>query len=853
MGQTPKEQINTIVDQGYGVNSGVYSVVNPSIEMGLDIYGQYGPYFTEDLTDADYERLAKVDTMSDYSPDESELAKRLFHNQDAEVRHDNVLGYYTSLYAGHVVGGGYRKRASSGGLTSWVLVELMKQRLVDGVIHIHAVDPDKNDGKLFKYVVSTSIKEINKGAKSRYYPGELSEVLQIVKSNPRKKYAIVGIPEFITEVRLLAEVDEQIKNQIVFTVGLVCGHQKSAKYVEALAWQNSIKPGNLIAADFRIKQPKSTAIDYLHKFTGRVDGRETTFTRGHKDLFCGSWAHGLFKAKFSDFTDNVFNEVADIVLGDAWLPEYDEDGMGNNIVIIRNAELDQIVKLAIREGALKLDIVDVETIKQSQKGLIHHERDELPYRIERQRAMGYWVPKKRFTNGKIPLIRRQIQDLRYEMATTSHEVYRQAVERGDWAYFEERMLPIMDKYKQLYMLNGDREAQLQKESIVQSVLSRIRSSLRIRTRFRAAKHKLRLRTRYRQMLTGRTDKKKQKEMMRGLHGAILTLTGYFNYGNILQRYALQEYLRQKGYSFVSYAREPLDTNDPRLKNTSDFVKRYIRRKQFDENDRFPAYIVGSDQVWRNWGMPKEQGDILYYFYDFLKDAKANRIAYAASFGVDNFQDAQIDDNLAESIRPLVKKFDAISMRERAGVDMVKKMWGEKADVVVDPTMLLTKDEYSQLVDASEFRLESTPLVFSYVLAISDEKRRLVDRLAAEFNGQAELLHPKELEVLPPVEQWLQGFRDSKFVVTDSFHGTVFAIINNTPFVVIENEYGGVARIVTLLDSFGLKDRVIAEKDIGKFQPSSLRPIEWEDVNKRLLELRRSSGEWLLSAVAGGGT
>ncbi|HFU5884200.1 TPA: coenzyme F420 hydrogenase/dehydrogenase beta subunit N-terminal domain-containing protein, partial [Enterococcus faecium] len=136
-----------------------------------------------------------------------------------------------------------------GGFATWILKELLEQKYVDYVINVKAT---QHPEKLFSYSISKSVEEIIKGSKTKYYPVELSEVLKIVKEVPGK-YAIIGLPSFIMELRLLSEIDETIKERITFMIGLVCGHQKSSKFADILAWQCGIKPGELKSIDFRKK------------------------------------------------------------------------------------------------------------------------------------------------------------------------------------------------------------------------------------------------------------------------------------------------------------------------------------------------------------------------------------------------------------------------------------------------------------------------------------------------------------------------------------------------------------------------------------------------------------------------
>lgn len=434
----------------YQVSSGVEAIVNPNLQMSLDHLGIYrsSPQTeyngTATTVRSDTELL--VNAMSDESSNEDELAEALFAEN---CSHNPILGYYQGLYAGHVSVDDFRANGSSGGLATWVLVKLLENDLVDGVIHLK---PSQESGSvLFQYSISTTTDEIKAGAKSRYYPGELSMVLTEALSTG-KRYAITGIPSFITEVRLLSNLNPQIANGIKYYVGLICGHQKSTKYAEALAWQHGIKPGDLHAIDFRKKNPDGRASQYFTEMIGVKEGREVTITQPQSQLFVANWGHGFFKPPFSDFTDDAFNETADIALGDAWLPEYDSDGNGSNVAVVRNPILHSLIKQGLAAGELKLDELDEATMIKSQAGLVHHTRDEIGYRLHKPDSKGEWRPTKRIpASNDLPFLRKRIQDTREMISAKSHLVYQQAVERDDWFYFERRMRCYTRLYSLLYL------------------------------------------------------------------------------------------------------------------------------------------------------------------------------------------------------------------------------------------------------------------------------------------------------------------------------------------------------------------------------------------------------------------
>lgn len=431
----------------YSIRSGVAAVVSDNIVIQMGDDGQYQATSTTNTRVFDDPAVLSVDAMSDDSPDEDQMGAELFGHIPG-IKHHLLLGYYQDLYAGHVLEGDYRAKGSSGGVATWILKELLEQRKIDGVIHMKTA-PAKS-GKLFTYQLSRTTDEITSGAKSRYYPGELSASLRHLKKL-KGKYAIVGIPSIIMEVRLLAKQDPAINRRIAYTIGLICGHQKSATYAENIAWQSGIKPGNLLAIDFRKKIDGRPSNDYITEITGLVDGETKTIVKSQSELFGTVWGHGFFKTQFSDYTDDTLNETADVSLGDAWLDEYIKDSGGNNIVIVRNSDIADIIRRGIRDKKLRLDRIDEATVVRSQSGLIHHTRDELPYRLYLRDRRGEWRPKKRVSaSSDFALLRKLVQRLRMRISHQSHIHYAEAVRRDDWQYFYRKMRPYTKLYSLLY-------------------------------------------------------------------------------------------------------------------------------------------------------------------------------------------------------------------------------------------------------------------------------------------------------------------------------------------------------------------------------------------------------------------
>lgn len=358
---------------------------------------------------------------------------------------------------------------------------------------------------------------------------------------------------------------------------------------------------------------------------------------------------------------------------------------------------------------------------------------------------------------------------------------------------------------------------------------------------------------------------------------ILTLPLHSNYGGLLQAWALQMVLTRMGHEAIIINRVRYCKSLPLwhrilsciknevyvmlgkrklsyklLRNLKSISEQHVRKFRYNRysgisqdimtdadlngyifKEDFDAYIVGSDQVWR----PKYSPNLMTYFLDFIKnDDSVIKIAYAASFGVDEWEFSEEQTIGAAELAPF---FDLITVRESSGIAFVEKYLNCKATHVLDPTMLLDKEDYTNLIEHPTCSLhESKGNMFCYVLDRSANLNDIIFRCSAKTGLRPyhcnyitpywQIEDPKKINdcIVPPVEQWLKSFMDAKMVVTDSFHGVVFSIIFNKPFWVVANISRGAARFTSLLEQFNLKDRIVldsSEIDWG-------RPIDWNEVN-----------------------
>lgn len=369
---------------------------------------------------------------------------------------------------------------------------------------------------------------------------------------------------------------------------------------------------------------------------------------------------------------------------------------------------------------------------------------------------------------------------------------------------------------------------------------------------------------------------------------ILTQPLHTNYGGLLQAYALQQILKGMGhdvvtdrlgvvrklplwnralrflyhavqfcilknyryypyrYLFVSFdkeskAKRSISINTERFVNTHiDTIDLLTRSNEsvIDAVRQFDAIVVGSDQVGR-----ATMSDIPTYFLSFTKAINVKRIAYAASFGTDDLNEySKMDMKIASES---IKLFDAVSVREKSGVHLCRDYFKMDAVHVLDPTMLLSKDDYLKLIE-EEDKPCSENILLTYVLDRTQEKNDIIQRVGEALhltsceNGAVKyfsnVVESNVSEcIYPSVSRWVAGFRDAQFVVTDSFHGTVFSIIFNKPFVAILNSKRGSSRFISLLSVLGLENRLISTTN--DLLEEHLKPIDYTEVNKILNDWR----------------
>lgn len=365
---------------------------------------------------------------------------------------------------------------------------------------------------------------------------------------------------------------------------------------------------------------------------------------------------------------------------------------------------------------------------------------------------------------------------------------------------------------------------------------------------------------------------------------ILTHPLMYNYGGILQNYALQSVLKDMGHEAVTIDRRPCfhygvslyavwaylsrfyknvvnhkvtrwNPNLPVNKkeydiisaNINTFINGHIDRtepsldstlEEVDRKHQFDCYVVGSDQVWLSGCCP-------LMFVNFSKRENVRKVFYAASAGERSWMD---DVSKAGQCQELSKGFQAISVREDALKAAAEKMLSREVSVVLDPTMLLEPGRYFPKGYCLD---DSHDHIFAYILDNNKLKESIISEASSELGAPVvsgfTIDSSKRIKTsLPGVEDWLRQIHSAKYVITDSFHGCAFAILFKKQFSVVINESRGRNRFSTLLSRFNLQNRVVTS-------PESLietinTPIDYTSIESILQEWRHVSLQFLTSAL-----
>lgn len=392
-------------------------------------------------------------------------------------------------------------------------------------------------------------------------------------------------------------------------------------------------------------------------------------------------------------------------------------------------------------------------------------------------------------------------------------------------------------------------------------------------------------------MTGNTDRMKDFSKI-GLLGACIEIKNN-NYGSMLQSFATQEMLRNYGISFelISYRKKYtpifIVKSIPRLLNRvvlqdkvnenekKQFIKSHpelkeeaklraqafenFRRQYFKApvasycgyemlkvgSRKYAAFLTGSDQLWSPSGLPTNLYNLMFTYDD------AVRISYASSFGV-----KEIPWYQKRRTKRYLERIPFVSCREESGAHIVKKLTGREVPVVADPTMLFDRQEWDELIPHSENRI-GRKYIFSYLLGTNEDCRRQVRKLSEVTGLPIVSIHQfveadygfgdYSIKDADPVE-FVNLIRNAECICTDSFHGSVFSIINHKKFVVF-NRYAeeNKASKNTRIDSLCKRLAITERRYSGDIVKDMEKEIVFDMIDEKMCEIRAESRKYLENA------
>lgn len=313
---------------------------------------------------------------------------------------------------------------------------------------------------------------------------------------------------------------------------------------------------------------------------------------------------------------------------------------------------------------------------------------------------------------------------------------------------------------------------------------------------------------------------------------IIGLSHSQNIGNNLLKYAIFIKLSQFGFDPYIIGKKKRYSNISFLLNT---VKVRLINKSFleiNKND-YDILMVNSDQTWR-----KQEDFLNIAFLNFSRNWNIPKFVYGASLGVQAWKYTKEEEKL---IKPLIKNFNGISVRENGSIKLIESHLGIKPVLVLDPTFLIDKKYYLNLI--KNFKLENVKdnnFIFVYTLTYSKEIQILIKNIFEKYKYKTYLI---DINVINHIQKFIYGIYKSKAVITDSFHGTVFSIIFDKPFLSFVYKERGYERFNNLKEIFNISNRIYYK---NSFPDINLLKTPLNINKKKLNALKKKSIHFLKS-------
>ena len=338
----------------------------------------------------------------------------------------------------------------------------------------------------------------------------------------------------------------------------------------------------------------------------------------------------------------------------------------------------------------------------------------------------------------------------------------------------------------------------------------------------------------------------EKYLGTGRNIGILNFWYIANRGAILTNYALNEFLKENNYNPLTIKYYHRTDIEPRKNNISTkFEKKYLQTTEYCKdylalknlNSRIKTFLVGSDQVFRDWCVNHHKQR---YFLNFA-DENSKKIAVAASFGTNQYEGSEYSKTIMQKY---LKRFDYLSVREHSGCDILKNTFKLDSIQIQDPVFYINKTKYEKIAETSKKR-EHNFLAY-YIITMTPEKQKLLEFTANKLN-----LKLVDIKRKLPVEDWLYYIKNCDFYIGDSFHGTCFALIFHKNFYslsAIQDKFD--PRIYDILKLANLEDRMLIDYNEIYTTKKYLinEKINYESKLETLNSEIEKSKQWLLHVI-----
>ena len=433
---------------------------------------------------------------------------------------------------------------------------------------------------------------------------------------------------------------------------------------------------------------------------------------------------------------------------------------------------------------------------------------------------------------------------------------------GDFWYVD-RVDPELDDQKgtSMVLVNSEKGAQL-----FETIAPKLKTLRQLPTKlletnrpFHSQAHPARERF-FELLETEKFDIAVQKALQGRFDVGLVGIWGERNYGSELTYWAQYHVLKDLGKDVLMIERPktaawggedvpPLFAQNPYPAYATVRPENKLQMRKL--NGQCDTMMVGSDQIWH----PELDGPFGEIFYLDMIHTDKRKIAYAASFGREYWQGSP---EQKRKVAYLLSRFSAVSVREKSGQDLCKKLFNVQAEWVLDPLFLCDSRHLSALAQRGKLDVDEGTLG-AYLLDLDEKKQHALSYAAEKmglkpsivtdaFKGEGAARQHPDVHVGAGLEDWVQNFAQSRFVVTDSFHGTCMAILFHKPFIAIVNQGRGATRFYSLLDALGLSARLIEKPEDLYNRADLLHDVDFSQADQVLEEWRERSLQWLKAAL-----